>query len=298
MTELVVRPLSAGEEHLFESMPTPPVGPVLLGQTYRGMLAAREYRPEWTWVALAGGDVVARAAWWGGPDDDSPGSLDWLDFTDFDAVVRILHAGPRTSYSLNAPPGWQADADLRRAVESRIAAAAEIGLTPLVERHWYRWTPADGLPERPGRLEFRPAPDDEVWLDIFERVHDGTLDAHARQVIAESGVATAARRDLAIMNWMNSPRDWWQLAHTPAGELVGFTIPADNHTDPVIGYIGVVPEHRGHGYAYDLLVEATWLLADHGVDRIIAATDTTNTPMAAAFAKAGYPVACHVINLA
>lgn len=65
----------------------------------------------------------------------------------------------------------------------------------------------------------------------------------------------------------------------------------------MIGYIGVVPERRGHGYAYDLLVEGTQLLAAEGVDRIVAATDSTNTPMAAAFAKAGYPITSHVINL-
>ncbi|HEY3753102.1 MAG TPA: GNAT family N-acetyltransferase [Pseudonocardiaceae bacterium] len=78
---------------------------------------------------------------------------------------------------------------------------------------------------------------------------------------------------------------------------VGFVIPAHNYTDPVIGYIGVVPERRGHGYAYDLLVEGTQLLAAEGVDRIVAATDSTNTPMAATFAKAGYPITSHVINL-
>lgn len=33
-----------------------------------------------------------------------------------------------------------------------------------------------------------------------------------------------------------------------------------------------MPEHRGHGYAYDLLVEATHMLADEGADRIVAAT--------------------------
>jgi RimJ/RimL family protein N-acetyltransferase len=55
--------------------------------------------------------------------------------------------------------------------------------------------------------------------------------------------------------------------------------------DPVIGYIAVVPEQRGHGYAYDLLAEATRLLAAEGADRIVAGTDVTNTPMAATASK-------------
>jgi hypothetical protein len=43
------------------------------------------------------------------------------------------------------------------------------------------------------------------------------------------------------------------------------------------------------GYGYDLLAEATRLLVAEGADRIVAATDVTNLPMAATFAKAGYP---------
>ena len=37
-------------------------------------------------------------------------------------------------------------------------------------------------------------------------------------------------------------------------------------------------------------MECTHLLVAQGVDRIVAATDVTNHPMAAAFAKASYPV--------
>jgi RimJ/RimL family protein N-acetyltransferase len=95
---------------------------------------------------------------------------------------------------------------------------------------------------------------------------------------------------------MPSPRAWWRLA-TVDGHLVGLTVPSRNYTDPVIGYVAVLPEHRGHGYSYDLLVEATHLLVAEGADRIIANTDVTNLPMAAAFAKAGYPVTDRRIDL-
>jgi RimJ/RimL family protein N-acetyltransferase len=89
---------------------------------------------------------------------------------------------------------------------------------------------------------------------------------------------------------MPSPREWWRLAFTQDGELVGLTVPGRNYAAPVIGIVGVVPEQRGHGHAYDLLVEATHLLVEEGVDEITADTDTTNTPMAATFARAGYPI--------
>lgn len=134
-------------------------------------------------------------------------------------------------------------------------------------------------------------------LDVFRRVHHDTLDAHARRTIATAGLDAAAQEDLDLLRWLPSPRQWWLLAYDEAGELVGLTIPARNHNDPIIAYVGVVPEHRGHGYAYDLLAEATHRLVAEGADRIVAATDTTNTPMAAAFAKAAYPIALHRIDM-
>jgi RimJ/RimL family protein N-acetyltransferase len=298
MTDLVIRPLTAGEEPLFESLADPClVGPGAFGDRYTDMAARGEYRPAWTWVALRDGTVVARAAWWAGPGDDAPLALDWFDFTDPDAAVRLLRTAPlHAEYSLWLPPGWRDDPAVARAAEARIAAARAAGLRLLVERYRYRWTAGCGVPGRPGRLEFRPEPDDDVILDVFRRVHQGSLDAHARRAVAASGLDAAAREDLDILRWMPSPRDWWRLAYTAGGDLAGLTVPCRNHQDPVIGYVAVVPEHRGHGYAYDLLAEATHLLIAEGADRIVAATDVTNTPMAAAFAKAGYPVFQHRIN--
>lgn len=293
MTDLVIRPLAAGEEHLFESLPDPGlVGFAAFGDTYRAMAARGDYRPEWTWVALRDGAVVARAAWWAGPDDAEPLGLDWFDFTDFDAAVQLLRTAPlRTEYSLKLPPDWREVPAVFDAADARIRAVTAAGYTRLVERYRYLWTPDRGMPARPGRLEYRPEPDDRMIFEVFRRIHRGSLDAHVRRTMAADGLDAAAQEQLDLLRWMPSPREWWQLAYTPAGDLVGITAPCRHYNDPVIGYIGVVPEHRGNGYAYDLLVEATHFLAAHGADRIVAGTDITNTPMAAAFAKAGYAIA-------
>lgn len=298
MTELVIRPLTAGEEALFDSLADPClVGFGAFGDRYAEMAARGDYRPELTWVALRDGRVVARAAWWSGPGEDEPVALDWFDFTEFDAGVALLRtAPPRAEYNLRLPEGWRAEPAVALAAQARIDAAQAAGMTLLVERYRYRWTPECGLPARPGRLVFRPEPDDEAILDVFRRVHRGSLDAHTSRTFAESGPDAAARESLDYLLWMPSPREWWRLAHTADGELVGLTVPSSNPNDPIIGYIGVVPEQRGHGYAYDLLVEATQLLVAEGVDRIVAGTDVTNLPMAANFARAGYPVLQHRID--
>src|SRR5689334_11310142 len=111
MTDLVIRALATGEEELFDSLPDPGlVGFAAFGDTYSVMAAAGQYRPEWTWVALRNGIVVAAAAWWAAPADDAPQVLDWFDFTDPDAAVQLLHTSPLyAQYSLKLPPGWRAD---------------------------------------------------------------------------------------------------------------------------------------------------------------------------------------------
>lgn len=300
MTDLVIRPLAPGEEHIFDQLSDPGlVGTAAFGRSYRAT-AAGQYRPEWTWVALRGDMVLARAAWWGARDDTEPIVLDWFDFTDADAGSALLRAartaGPtgsaplRVEYCLPLPAGWRDRPAMRTAGQARADAAKAAGMTWLVDRYRYEWTAASGLPGRPGRLTFRPEPDDSVILDVLRRIHHETLDAHARHTIADQGLDAAAREDLDLLRWFPGPREWWRLAYTTEGDLAGLVVPTRNHTAPVVGLIGVVPEHRGHGYGYDLLAECTHLLAAQGADRILADTDLTNTPMVAAFARAGYPI--------
>jgi hypothetical protein len=128
-----------------------------------------------------------------------------------------------------------------------------------------------------------------VILDVSRRTNTGGLDAHVRRTIAESGLEASARQEMDYLKWLPSPREWWLLAYTRSGELVGLTIPGHHHSDPVVAYIGVVPEHRGSGYAYDLLVEATHRPVAQGVDRIVAGTDVTNTPMVATSPRSAIP---------
>jgi RimJ/RimL family protein N-acetyltransferase len=292
VTDLVIRPLAAGETRLFDKFDDPGiVGFAAFGRDYYELLAKHEYRPEWTWVALRDDRVVARAAWWGGPKDTKPITLDWLDFDDADAAEALLRAAPfEAEYCLALPPGWRSNPDTLAAGQARIDVAQRAGMKPLVERLRYTWTPADGLPDRPTRLEFREEPDDEVILDVLRRIQVGSLDAHKHADIERLGFEAAARAELAELHWFPAPREWWKLAYTPDGDLVGITIPSKNYANPVVGFIGVVPEQRGNGYAYDLVVECTHLLVAEGFTRIVSETDATNFPMAANFKRAGFPI--------
>ncbi|MEV7280898.1 GNAT family N-acetyltransferase [Streptomyces sp. NPDC093111] len=291
MTATVIRTLSTSDAHLFDALPDP--------------LGAREghrrtlFRPDWKRVALRDGEVVARGAWWGGPDDSEPVNINWFDVAEGEeeAGAELLRSAPwQVELEINLPGDWREKPDLRAGAEARFAAARAAGYEPLVERFLYRWTPERGLPERPGRLRFRAEPDDSVFLDALRRIHSATLDAHALRAVEEGGVDQAAQEELDFFHWCPSPREWWQVAYTPEGEAAGIHIPAHNPSGPTIGFIGVVPEQRGHGYAYDLLAECTHFLVEQGAEFVSGATDRGNFPMAANFAKAGYPVVRERVN--
>lgn len=285
MTDLVIRALDESDAHLFDALPDP------LGARAAHRLTS--WRPDWQRVALRDGTVVARGAWWGGPNDTEPLTVDCFDVAEGEeeAGAALLRSAPwRIDVELNLPAGWRDTPEVRAAAEARFTALRAAGYELLVERFIYRWTPECGLPERPGRLVFGPEPDDAVFFDALRRIHSVTVDAHARRAIQQGGVDQAAQEELDFFRWCPSPREWWQVAHTRGGDLVGIHIPAHNPSGPCIGFIGVVPEQRGHGYARDLLAECTHYLAERGAEFIAAATDQGNLPMAAQFAKAGYPV--------
>lgn len=292
MTDPVIRTLDDTTAHLFDDLPDP--------LRLRERNQHTRYRPDWKRVALRDGRVVARAAWWGGPEDTEPLVVNWFDVAEGEeeAGAELLSSAPwRTAeLELDLPTGWRDSAELRTAAETRFTAARKAGYELLVERYNYRWTPECGLPERPGRLRFAAEPDDGVFFDALRRIHSVTLDAHARRAIGQGGVDRAAQEEMDFFHWMPSPREWWQVARTPDGEPVGIHIPGRNPGGPCVGFIGVLPERRGHGYAYDLLVECTRFLAGQGAEFIAAATDQGNFPMAAHFARAGYPVVRERLN--
>ncbi|OLZ62303.1 GNAT family N-acetyltransferase [Streptomyces sp. IMTB 2501] len=292
MTPLVIRTLDESSAHLFDTMPDP--------LAFRDKHRHTRYRADWWRIAVRDGRTVARAAWWGRPEDPEPLLINWFDVAEGEeeAGAALLRTAPWQTHELelDLPSGWRADARLRTAADIRAAAARAAGYTPLVERFLYRWTPDRGLPERPGRLVFAPEPDDAVFFDLLRRIHSVTLDAHARRAAERGGPEMAAQQELDVLHWFPSPRAWWQIALTPEGETVGIHIPARNPSGPCVGFIGVVPEQRGHGYAYDLLAECTHFLAAQDAEFIAAATDRGNFPMAAHFTTAGYPVVRERLN--
>ncbi|MFI6538224.1 GNAT family N-acetyltransferase [Nonomuraea sp. NPDC050547] len=263
-----------------------------------GFLADGQYRHDRIWIAERDGRVMARAVWWSFAGSDRPMALDcvYVDPSVEDRVALaadlLSHAhevyGTRPAYHVFLPNGWRERPAVAAAIAWRQEAAARAGLTFELERLRYEWTPADPLPAASGRLVFRAEEDDEVFAEAFRRVAEGTLDHETREALATMDPIEQARQDVEDYKSMPGERSWWMLANAPDGDLVGVALPSANNGGPVVGYLGVVPEHRGHGYGDDLLAEITRFLAGRGARRIAADTDLGNVPMARSFERLGY----------
>jgi ribosomal protein S18 acetylase RimI-like enzyme len=312
VSDLLLRPLEADEFDLFNRYPSPPASGVgARSRSFDEFVAAGDYRPEWTWVALRGGEVVARAAFWAPPGFAHPFSLDWFDpgvgpdrVEVGAALLRAAYAGVvtpgyatpghpeggRPDYQLFLPADWRDRPDAHADALDRITAAERAGLAWSRERLNLRWTPADGLPHRSTRLRFGPATDDALVTEVLARVFTDTLDAAVRADVERHGVRQAAEITLAEVAGMPGGRGWWRLAYDTDGRLVGIVMPTRNPSAATIGYLGVVPERRGRRYADDLVAEALHCFHDAGEVLVADGTDVDNAPMVAAFARNGYRV--------
>ena len=292
--DLTLRPITGPDElDLFNSLP------YVLNDEVGSDMAAGRRRPEWLWLAQRGDRVVARAGWWSRAGDRHPLLMDIFDIDgDIDYGVRLL----KTALAVVVPAGttppqylrflpadWREHQHTRQAVDDRMGVLQRAGAKLFVERLRLEWRPGTPVAELSGRLAFRPVRNPGELIELMTLVLDGTLDAHSRDDLTRMTRRQAAReRYHDEFESYASPHEWWRIATLPDGEPVGFVIPAHNGYHPVIAYLGVVPAHRGHGYIHDVLAVGTSLLAAQNVPRIRAATDVGNTPMAAAFARAGY----------
>lgn len=147
----------------------------------------------------------------------------------------------------------------------------------------------------PDRLTYHTLAEvgEAVFIDAVQRASVQTLDREDQMAIAQVGLQQMAANYFTLLqneHWAYHP-NWWQVAYAADGTLVGFVQPLLFRATPqtgTIGYIGVVPEQRGHRYVDDLLAKAQRILQEAAVLDMYCDTDSENFPMIGAFQRAGY----------
>lgn len=273
-------------------------------ECYERYIASGNYGTDRIWLAEdESSNLTAFAIWWSYPDGRQHLALDclWVTSVADDRIAlgsAVLQAGHNAfrergikhlpEYHLLIAPDWRTDAKTCAEVEWRRASARVAGLANERERLRYEWTWESGVAPDTGRLVFRQELSDDHFLDVFRRVSIATLDEDTLLSVRQRGIEQQALRTLKDHKSMRGKRDWWRLAYLHDGQPVGFVIPTRNYDWHVMGYLGVVPELRGQGYAGELLAEGTRILAEDGAKRIRADTDLVNKPMSRTFERGGY----------
>ena len=296
---MLIRPIEAGELDAFASLPGHDQRNASVRDYVARMIAAGAMRPEWCFVAEQDGRRVGNVAFWTLPGRGAPQDLVLLeapwDEPDLATGLRLVcwmlaearaRGATEIGYVLDAPPlppQWQESPDARAALLERVGFALSRETTR------FEWL-GNLTPASSGRLVYRDQDQvgETAFIDAIARVSEGTLDQEISAQRERRGIEPAARELLDLLRQLEHEPGWWHLAYAPAGELVGLVMPAKTPTVAVIGYVGVVPEQRGHGYVDDLLAQAATTLLAIGCDRIVADADRGNTPMAAALRRAGY----------
>ncbi len=256
-------------------------------------------RPQWLWVAEHEGHWRGRVAYTANRGEATPDCLDWLDVVPGPDEVTIAADLIRASLGQICPPSLRqieaildAPSDFAGDPQRFATLLSAVGFRLTLDRRKFEWLSGDPIPPSSVRLVFRTLTEvgDTTFIETMARITEGTLDHFTQETVREVGPLEAARRhfhDEQSYQKRWEPH-WWQTGSLPNGPIVGVVMPAENHRWPNIGYIGVVPEQRGHGYVHDLLAQGTRTLISDGAQRIIAATDAGNVPMANAFLHMGY----------
>ncbi|MET8360269.1 acetyltransferase [Micromonospora sp. NPDC005171] len=282
MTDLVIRPLVAGEENLFDSMPDPL--PQLRQVAYADGVAGGGYRPETTWVALRAGRLVGRAAWL-----RPPGAVGapWLDRFDLDAepevgaeLLRAAHetlGGPGLYYAA-LPAHWRRRPEVLAVVRAPMEAARLAGLVERGERLRCSWA-GTPLPASSEGYDFRPPHDVAEINALVARIAEPDVLTGVEIARAVGGV------DLATdpLTWLGNATDRWRIA-LQAGEPVGLVGTFGDACYPLLAYLGLLDEAARP----ELLAEAVRVLAAGGAREVIADVESHRVAVLAELERTGF----------
>ncbi|EPH44668.1 GNAT family N-acetyltransferase [Streptomyces aurantiacus] len=263
------------------------------------LLDSKCTRPEWCLVAEDGaGQVTGSVVLWTVPGQDvpyafvlfeAPADQDATGAALLDAAVTRARAlgADELEHVVDSPaqePQFQQDPERRAELLRRS------GFRVIRDGRRFRLRVPGELPADDPRLTFRSLAGlgPEPFIDLLEQLLAETADARLAADVQEYGARRAAEKIFELTASMRHEPQWWEIGYDADGSPAVISLPAENPSVPVIGFIGVAPAHRGKGYAASAVVRGTRILAANGAEEIRGDCDAANTAMAKAFTRAGY----------
>ena len=266
-----------------------------LANVVRRMWTESTSSPELSFVAFQSGKLIGRAFF---HRRSSPTELAMFgthidSAADFFATGTVLLRGSLSQLRERGVAGVEfAIYDIYDPDPAIYQALIEaVGFKQYQEKKRYVWQNS-GTPLRVQvRLKFRSMSDagEYSFEQAIGQVTVGTLDREDRARLKKHGAAETARWYMRILKEGEFRPAQWLLGYLGDGRLCGLVVPKRlDDKEGTIDYIGVVPELRGSGYGFDLLVKGTALLQQNGFTTVVAETDSENLPFHAELERAGY----------
>lgn len=261
------------------------------------MLALGYVRLEWCFVAEEAGKFIGRIVYWSLPSLEKPVIVDILEVPWSENYLEVgtnllkyslaqLHFQSTDSieYELDSP-----SSDFT-SLQKRIEVFEHFGFLLKRETIRFEWKDIQTQTVPSNRLNFRSLDKvgEDTFINAIAQVSSQTLDSSILHHQTRLGSQQEATERFNLLKAFKYQPTWWQLAYTHEEILVGLIMPIENDGGATIGYIGVIPEHRGKGYVNDLLNQGTLTLKSNGAARIRSDADINNAPMIRAFQHARY----------
>lgn len=271
--------------------------------TVAGMWEDGDSRPEWCFVICDGPDRIGRIGYTVEPTTSDPSWLGVLPPTeltvfglelpwggDYLSVGRELVRRSIATIGGDVPEevNMWVNRETHDHAAEREALAEDLGMRLFQEKQGFAWHD-DGTPVAVGdRLTFRTVAD--VGASAFRAVMapcgDDTHDRNDWYYWNGCGPANWAAQMMVYLDDDDAPM--WLIGYDGDRPVGYIAVGSDEEWGSTIVHVGVLPEHRGHGFINDLLAAGTAAAQRAGITSMLSDVDVLNAPMVAAMRRAGH----------
>jgi GNAT superfamily N-acetyltransferase len=125
-------------------------------------------------------------------------------------------------------------------------------------------------------------------ITLIERTSEHCSDSQIKVYRQRLGGFADAEMTLKMMESTRFDPRWWRVALAPEGTAVGIILPVVAFGELTVGFIGIIPEHRGRSIASFLFAEAWSTIKEQGYLTLCAEADERNVSMHRALSKSQF----------
>lgn len=178
--------------------------------------------------------------------------------------------------------------DVHSHPEARCRLLEHCGMEVFQEKHGFTWVDGGRVIQPGARLEFQSIAESgvDVYRSVMAPCGEGTLDRNDRYYWEGCGPSNWAAQMTEYLD--EDDASMWLIGYHGEVPIGYVAVVSEEDWGATIGHIGVIPEHRGHGYINDLLAAGTAAAQRSGISTMLSDVDVLNLPMRHAMNNGGH----------